>query len=262
MAAVSDLTGLWNLLGPAEYSTSQPPNGVGFMMDFSGGTTDACTYVATQQSLSNTYSTTPYLPDASSLDPSVMNNLGLMVNMAGLQQAAYSEQQPYQRASWYDDGAARAMVGFTEAMSTMPTIQETVQFKQMPLADNASFSLFYVDAVGVNSNVIGTPNEAWSVQLANLLASNDILIEAFSGEENPQFLMPVRYSVFQSLGNEFSQYENMYRLVQSLNPKAFRLGTTSRPWLEGNKDSIRQQILALAGNSAPHPDAETKGKAR
>ena len=254
LAAVQSLDDLWNALGPATYTWPKPPMGTGFMMDFSGGTTDACLYIAAWESYYNTYTTTPPTPSASNLDPNVLKELGKMVQMAGPAQAAYSDTVPYERAQWFDSGIAEAMVGFTESMSQMPQNLANVEFKEMPMGGSPSFSLFYVDVVGVNSSVTGTAEEPYAVQLANLMASTPVLVNTFGAQGAnglPQYLMPVRTSVFQQLGAQYPVYKAMYYLVQSLNPKFFRLGPTSKTWLSGNKDGIRQVILSLGGVGAP-----------
>jgi len=254
MAAVQTLEDLWTALGPATYTWPQPPMGSGFMMDFSGGTTDACAYIAAYESFYNTYTTTPPTPSASNLDPSVLQELGKMVQMAGPAQAAYVDATPYQRAQWFDGGTAEAMVGFTEAMSQMPNNLANVEFKEMPMGGKPSFSLFYVDVVGVNSSVTGTSAEIYAVQLANLMSSSQVLVNTFGTQGAnglPQYLMPVRTSVFQQLGTTYPVYKAMYNLILSLNPKFFRLGPTSRNWLNGNKNGIRQVILSMGGSEVP-----------
>lgn len=255
MSDVNTLGDLWTALGPATYTWPEPPQGTGFMMDFSGGTTDACTYIAAYESYYNSYTTTPPTPSASNLDQNVLANLSLMVQMAGPAQAAWVVpfDDPYQRAQWFDSGAAEAMVGFTESMSNMPDHLSTTRFKEMPLGGNPDFSLFFVDVVGVNSNVVGTTLEDYAVQLANLMTSTAVIVDTFStgAPSGAQYLMPVRSSVFVQLGAVFPQYQAMYDLVLSLNPKFFRLGPTSRNWLNMNKDGIRQVILSLSAGDAP-----------
>lgn len=250
MAGVKSLADLYGVVGKATYTYPQPPRGKGFMMDFSGGTTSACNYIVAYESLYNAYSVNPPLPSASNLDPKVLGNLTCMVEMAGPAQAAYYDpKDDYVRGTWFGEGYGRAMVGFTESMSHMTPIIDAVAFKEMPMGGSPGFSLFYVDVVGVSADVVGTEKEKVAVQFANFLASSFVIVRSFQGAPQtvPQYLMPVRTSVFQQLGAKFPQYKAMQALVQSLNPRFFRLGPNSRNWLKLNKDGIQQQILGEAG---------------
>ena len=244
--AVQNATGLTTLyaaLGDATYTTAKPPLGQGFMMDFSGGTTSACTYVAANESHTNSFTQDPPLPPYTDLNAPTLDNLRTMVKMAGVAQASYGETSDYQRAQWFNQGYGRAMVGFSEAMSQMGTILDDVELKEMPLADASGAALYYVDIVGVNSAVAGTIDEQWAVELADIMASHDVLIEAFDNSGNPQYLYPVRNSVFETLSATYPKYGRMWAIVQDLNPVAFRLGTDVRTWLADNKNGIQAQIL-------------------
>ncbi|MEM1329439.1 MAG: thiamine pyridinylase [Planctomycetota bacterium] len=253
VADATGLTTLYTALGDAAYTTAKPPIGQGFMMDFSGGTTSACTYVATYEAYTNNFSQDPPLPPYTDLDPSVMDNLHTMVKMAGTAQASYSETSSYERAQWFNQGYGRAMVGFSEAMSQMGTILDDVELKEMPLADASGASLYYVDIVGVNSSVVGTDDEVWAVQLADLMASHDVIVAAFENGGTPQYLYPVRESVFSTLSAGYPKYARLWEIVQDLNPVAFRLGSDVRTWLSDNKSEIRSQILSISSEQAVVP---------
>lgn len=163
--------------------------------------------------------------------------------MAGVAQASWSDQVDYQRAVWFNQGSGRAMVGFSEAMSQMGDILDNVRFKEMPMANAAGFSLFYVDIVGINSTVVGTSDEPWALKLANLISSHDYITDVFENDGEPQYLYPVRRSVFETLGASYPKYADLYDLVQNVNPAAFRLGPDVRTWLADNKSEIRCEIL-------------------
>ena len=55
----------------------------------------------------------------------------------------------------------------------------------------------------------------------------------------PQYLMPTRPTIFQTLGRSFPLYMAMYRLVTASNPVMFKLSSQSRSWLEGMKSTIQ-----------------------
>jgi|GEM_PF-887710 len=263
LPGVKTLKDLYGILGPATYTWPRPPKCAvtspsscqGFMMDFSGGTTCACLYVAAAQSYYDSYTIDPKLPSASNLDPAVMPNLWNMVKMAGPAQASRVDSTPYERGLWFGQDTARAMVGFTESMSQMGSTSNTVSFMPMPLGGTPSFNMFYVDAVGINSSVVGTSKETAAVELANLMTSSALLSKCFAGRANPQYLMPLRNSIFSTLASTLPQYGKMYSVVTTSNPKTLRLGLAARNWLKSNKDGIRQEILSLGGVPATTKEA-------
>jgi thiamine pyridinylase len=247
MAAVTDLSSLWKTLGPAKYASARPPNNVGLMVDFSDDTTCACEYLTTQESLYNVYTNDPQLVSSSNLDRLVMADLCEMVQMAGTMQAGHSGGPDYERAIWFDTGAGRAVVGFPESMSAMTNHGDSVRFKVMPHSDGAVSNLFYVDAIGINKSTVGTSREKWAVRMAELLASPEFTEAVFAGKDRPQYLLPVRQSVFAHLANRYPQYKKMYSTVQNANPQAFRIGPTCQQWLDASKRAIKNQIQNMTG---------------
>jgi thiamine pyridinylase len=78
------------------------------------------------------------------------------------------------------------------------------------------------------------------------MASSEVLVDCFGPNAKynyPQYLMPVRRSVFKALGEKFPLYEKMYRMVMESNPHLFRIGTDSRGWLKALKGAIKEQIF-------------------
>jgi len=125
--------------------------------------------------------------------------------------------------------------------------RQTAAFKLMPLADKNGVNLFYVDLVGINSSVTDASRRALTLKLANLVASTNILVKSFGPMQSadyPQYLMPVRKSVFEALQTNDRLYQQMYTLVAASNPRMFRIGPGSRAWLKTTKSAIRQQILS------------------
>jgi thiamine pyridinylase len=125
--------------------------------------------------------------------------------------------------------------------------RQTVAFKLMPYAGRNDVNLFYVDLVGINSSVTDPARRALALKLANLIASKNVLVSSFGptqGANYPQYLMPVRKSVFEALQTGDPLYQQMYALVSKSNPRMFRIGPASRMWLKITKGPIRQQVLS------------------
>src|SRR5262249_33820227 len=158
------------------------------------------------------------------------------------EQAKHADETPYQRATWFGQGLGRATIGFTESMSAMGTEgRSKVAFRLLPLADRADVQLFYADLIGINATV---PRErrTLALDLANLMASTEVMVQSIGptkGYDAPQYLMPVRTSVFRQMEKDFPLYGRMYTLVKASSPRLFRMGPDSRPWLNSMKSKIR-----------------------
>ena len=235
-------------IGECTYSGVKPPPNTGLMVDLSGGTTDACLYLEAVEDIYGLYTAAPPLPpSASKINGWAIQNLQRLLRMASVEQARYSGE-PYQRAAWFGQGLGRATIGYTESMSAMgEEALETVAFKLMPLADRSDVSLFYSDIIGINASVSDRGRRALALKLANLMASTRVMIDSIgptAGGEAPQYLMPVRRSVFEALQKTYPLYGEMYRLVTEGDPGLFRIGPDSRDWLAATKDQIRDRIFA------------------
>ncbi|HEX3131884.1 MAG TPA: thiamine pyridinylase [Thermoanaerobaculia bacterium] len=239
--SASTLSEVKNALSQCTYTSKVPPDRRGLMVDMSGGTTNAATYLATLSSLTGAYPP----PLSNQIDPAAMSNVRLLLAMASYENGTDGSDQ---RPAWFSQGWGRAVIGFTESMSAMsPETRLGIDFKVMPLSDNDNSPMFYADVVGVNTttNQRGTRNLA--VQLANLMASRDTMLASIGPDGTqpyPQFLMATRPSVFQSLGQSFPIYNEMYSLVTQDNPVMFKLDAGVRDWLTAMKTNISNSALS------------------
>lgn len=237
-------------IGTCSYTDAEPPAGKGLMIDMSGGTTVASYYIEATQDLQHKYTPSPELPDADQLEPAALGQLAEVLSLASVKNArSYSDDNPYQRATWFGQGLGRANVGFTESMSAMGEARHQVNFKPLPMNGSPDIALFYSDMIGVNSAITQPRKRAAAVQLANLLASTEYIVRAFGPREAngvAQYLMPVRESVFARLGATLPLYREMRAMVDSVTPHLFRLGANARPWLEGQKSAIRDRVYDSA----------------
>jgi thiamine pyridinylase len=234
-------------------NTCIPPNCSGpassnLLVDLSGGTTDSCFYVETSEHINGVYNPTPPLPPAGNLDSRVIANLKKLVSMACKDRATYSPPVDYFWAGWFGKGFGRATVGFTESMSAMGEARKGVAFKLLPLAEENDVHLFYSDLVGINASVTDPERKAASLKLANLMTSQDVLVNSIGVGSTktypaPQFLMPVRWSVFSRLMKQDPLYVQMFALAAENNPRLFRLGPDARLWIKNTKAAIKQSIF-------------------
>ena len=248
MEKAETLSEVIQAVGECTYTTEIPPEGTGLMVDLSGGTTSACYYLEAVEDIYNKYTDSPPLPpDTARINNWGIKNVQQLLRMASVKQAEYyNEENAYQRGTWFGQGLGRAMIGFTESMSAMgEEALETIAFKLMPLSDSTGVSLFYSDIIGINASVGKSKKGRLALKLANLMASSDVLVDCFgpTAKYNPQYLMPVRRSVFKALGEKFPLYEKMYRMVVESDPHLFRIGPDSREWLKALKGTIKKEIF-------------------
>lgn len=258
-AAVAQATStlaLYNVIGPATFPSVKPPPGKGLLIDLSGGTTNACFDVATDMQRLNYYSTVnPPQSSCGTVNPGTLDSLQLLVKMAGHTQAS-TYGGDYSRAKWFGQGSGQAVVGFTEYLCYMDYDVDEVAFKPLPVG-GAEFTPFYIDLVAVNAKVSAAmKNKAY--KLADLLSTSAYETAAFGPDSTgiPQYLMPIRWSVFEQLGAKFPLYKEMEKMVRNANPRAFLLNANARSWLEANKNCIRYSVL---NGVAPDP-VKAKGK--
>lgn len=257
LAQANTLSQINQALGQCTDDSIPPPQGNNLIVDLSGSTTDACLYLETIQDITGQYTPNPDLPPPNRLNAIAVSNLHTLLNTGCVLPSVYSSNVPYQGAVWFGQGKGRATIGFTESLSAMGESRQNVTFKLMPYADKNGVHLFYVDLVGINSSVSDRARRTLALKLANLIASTNVVVSSFGPTPTanyPQYLMPVRKSVFAALQTNDSLYQHMYSLVLNSSPRMFRIGPTSRTWLKNTKNPIRQQILsgfALGPQAAP-----------
>lgn len=242
VAAAQTLTELTSALGQCTYTSEIPPDKRGLMLDMAGGTTSASLYVDLVQSIDGAWP--PVLPT----EPSELNATAITESRSLLATASYynatetPSNAPYGRAKWFSAGNGRALMAFTEAMASMSAAtRETLNFRPFPLGDDPSAQpLFYSDLVGVSAS---SSQSALAVELANLMSSTEVLKVGMesTGDEPPQFLMPVRSSLFDALATDDPIYSRMQNMVDEADPILFNLGPTARNFIRAMKDPIREK---------------------
>jgi thiamine pyridinylase len=256
LAQANTLTQVNNALSRCTYTSTIPPDYRGLMVDMSGGTTTATLYLDSEHSITGQYPLPlPWSP--SQLDPAAIGNLRSLLAMASYENGTASPSDPYQRSNWFSSGWGRAVVGYSESMSDMSDqTLSTVAFKVMPLSDNANPPLFYADVIGINTSTNQRGTRSLAVQLANVMASRLTMVASIGPDASnprPQYLMPTRTSIFQTLGQSFPLYTVMYGLVTDSNPVMFKLDSQARSWLTAMKGTIQAESRANYPCSCDYP---------
>ncbi len=257
LAAAKTLSDVNRAVGQCTYGSQIPPDKRGLMLDMAGGTTNALLYLDVDHSMMNVY---PFgLPQ--SLNQGTFGYLKTLMQMASMDNARADVNLPYGRALWFSNGWGRALIAYSEAMSVMSEeTRNNIDFKPMPFTDNGTRPLFYSDVIGVNPATNSRGTRALAVQLANTMASTATMVASIgpdSDSQVPQYLMPARHSVFQSLARTFPIYGKMHAMLQQANPRMYKAPDGVRAWVSQMKEpivSIEQSNYACGcDKEAPTP---------
>jgi thiamine pyridinylase len=252
-ATIADATTISQLtavLGSCTYYETIPPNNQGLMVNFAGEITDASDYVASFHERINQFPI-PLPYDESQIDATTAKDIQTILSMSSFQNALfYDVNAPYQRAAWFGLGYGRAYVGFMESLTQIDNSKlDNIAFKPMPWSDNISGSqhpLFYADVVAIGASTVERGTTQLAIQLANLMTSSDVITKCFKayGTKGPQYLLPVRKSAYVSLGAIYPLYNDMYSMMQKVDPTLFNLGRDAKSWLNTMKGSMQSMVLA------------------
>jgi thiamine pyridinylase len=243
VANATTLGQLQTALNQCTFTSKIPPDRRGLMLDMAGRTTNATLYLDVAHSVTGVYP----LPQPQQPDPTYIADQKTMLNISSYWNITADDPNAYIRGVWYSQGYGRAFMGFTETMSNMtPQALAAIGFKVMPMSNTTTNRpLFYVDAIGVNTTTAQRNTRALAVQLANVIASTEVVVNSFRSNgpnTNPQYLMSVRNSVFQQLGQTYPIYQRMYQLAQQSNPLAFKLDANARTWTSTAGGTIRTAV--------------------
>jgi len=237
-------------IGKCPYSSEKPPLNQGLLVNFSDEMVMTDLYLEAVEDLAGQYTSTPALPPKEQLNPEAIAQLQKLLSLSSKSQAKWEETEPYQRATWFAQGFGRAMIGFSESVLAMSEVQEKIAFKFISFsAKPADIPLLYVEMVGINPAVKKRGQWEIALKAANLLTSQQVMttsLAANTPNETPQYLIPMRISVFDTLKQRYPFYERIHQLMSTQSLRVFRMGTGSRSWLNTTKSAIKQQVFTAA----------------
>ncbi len=247
MANVTTLDDLSKTLNQCTYTSRIPPDRRGLMVDMSGSTTTAMMYLNATYDLNGIYPF-PLPPTQADVNKTAISNLRTVLNTGSILNATKPTDNPYQDAAWFSNGWGKAYVGYSESMSQMSEAERSqIAFKIMPLAGNQQKNPpFYADVIGINTTTNQRGTRQLAVELANLMASQQTMIESIDqqGSLPPQYLLPTRKSVLNDLAQRYPIYQNLSNMISSTNPIMFKLDEKSRDWLVSMKKTIQADVLS------------------
>lgn len=249
VAKASSIAELLSVLKPCTYFDTTPSGNIGLMVDFSGSTSSALNYVISLHETTKQFPV-PLPVGPNQIDATTAKNIQTIVAMSSFQDALYKSDSSYQRAIWFNQGHGRAYIGFMESLTQIdPAKLDTIAFKPMLWSNDTTggqYPLFYADIIGVNATTVARGTTDLAVQLANLMASSDVIVKCFKadGSNGPQYLLPLRKSAYTTLGKDYPLYNDMLSMMQSVTPTLFNLGENVRTWLAGISSAMQSMTLA------------------
>jgi thiamine pyridinylase len=152
-------------------------------------------------------------------------------------------------------------VGPTETLGSIyfpSTVVANTKLHVLPFDQQRQSQPFFVDALGINSQI--DPSKAqYAFAFVKLATSAQTMVQSLvpdSTTDNPQYLIPARPSVLAKLASQWQAYEQIQNIVTTHSGTAFRIDSTSRPWLNGTKAAICAAIFngqQVCVPEVPHP---------
>ena len=247
VASAQTISALKQTLKTCTFTSMVPPGPRGLMIDMQGASTAACRYIESEAGIQGTWPIN--LPET--IDPTAMGFLRTMMDMTSFYNATKAGDNTYNRGTWYSEGYGRVFVGYTETFSAMSAqTRATTKIKPFPASDNVDApTMFYSDLIAINPTSISRGTRDLAVQLANVIADAQTITASIGpgdGKDYPQYLMPVRPSVFDTLSKTYPKYQEMKEMVENSNATLFSLDSNSRDWFDAMQDKI------LAGTRADY----------
>ena len=236
-------------IGTCTFYGRRPQDRTGAMVNFSENQAIAFAYIQSEQERTATFPIQyPWSREEVNLEGVFC--LKKIISSSSLENALYDSHEPYVRAEWFGQGSGRAHVGFTESLSRVtPAVAGTLALKRMPYADNPDgiqTPLFYSDLIAVHPATLVRGTTGLAMELVRIMSSSRVLTDCIGPfqEEEPQYLMPARISVFEVLAAQWPLYGKIEEMVRSVDPILMNLGPDIRDWLRSMPDVMKEMALS------------------
>jgi len=197
---------LEDIMGTAAPIDVPPPlQGTELLLDLSGRTTCAGMYLESWMDMhgaNGLYPPPPTLP----CDSATLDNMQRLLAMAGSLQAGYVDKDR-DRLDWFWQGRGRALVGFTELLARVPD-PSLIKLRPLPLSDTIPAQYLFVNLASISSAISPAKREP-ALKLLDLMTSTDVMFHSLRSDEHeakPQFIIPVRRGVLDTLTKETPDY--------------------------------------------------------
>ena len=222
LSGVSDIVPLYNILGDRKTEDVIPGENEGLLINLSDALlTKTMMYLDALMDEWQAYTDYSELPETTNLSDQALEQISALWKMGGEKQVSYwpEDNDAYIRARWFAEGKGRAYIGYAEAMDAMGNEAENVVIRPFSYGSEKNIPLFYTDMVGINSMITEDKKEL-AFELANILISEEVLTgvsRPAKGSDSPQYLLTVRRSVYEALGQDYPIYSRLKEIVDKGN---------------------------------------------
>lgn len=161
------------------------------------------------------------MPDCNDPDPRIMKRLGEIKEV----KADLPEAEGIDDGQMFADGHGFAYYGVSEDMVYMEKILDQLEITNISLGDGKNIPLFYTDVTSVATHVTDPEKLELCRKLMNMVATKDFLESQCFKNGAPQYLLPVRQSVYLAAAEQYPMYGKLYELVMREENRVFRFGT-------------------------------------
>jgi len=249
IASAQSLEDFARLIGDTPDNLENPEPNKGMLINLRSGSGCACLYLDAQMDSSGTYSLSPTLSPADSLEKAGFDSLTLLRNMAGKNLGLHKDPDAPDRPKWFAQGLGRVLIGYSEHLYFMPKESHAkIRVRELPLAKTNAVNLFFVDLLAVNPLVRGERRKL-AIKFINLCTSSEAVTACLmptTENKSSQYLFPVRRSVIEN--KDLLKVAPLYRDLGDIlldRPVAFRIGADSRRWLDSEKKLIQARLFSL-----------------
>ena len=243
LTGVSDIEGLYGILGDRKTQSVIPDEDEGLLIDLSGTIlTKTVLYLDALMDEQQEYTDYAELPSESSLSAAALKRLHTLWKMGGNEQVSYlpEDNDSFIRARWFAEGKGRAFIGYPETMNAMGDYADDVIVRCFSYGPEKNIPLFYTDMVGIRSGIENEKKEL-AFELANILISGDVFTRiSLPADEggSPQYLLTSRRSVYDRLSAEYPIYGRLKEIVDSEDNHVFRIGAKAREFITAMEEAL------------------------
>ena len=133
----------------------------------------------------------------------------------------YMKDNNYELARLYDEGKADGFIGYSENLSAVEHRLNNTGIKLISYSNSDNIPLYFCDMAGISTAVSEDKTDI-CMDLVNLMADPSILERLTVMDGKPQYLLPARQSVYDTIKDEYPLYGKLQEMIESGNASVFR----------------------------------------
>ena len=133
----------------------------------------------------------------------------------------YKYENNYELARLYDEGKADGLIGYSENLTAIDDRLDDTGIKLISLSDTGNIALYFCDMAGISAEVSEGKTDI-CMDLANLMADPSVLERLTVMDGKPQYLLPARRTVYDTIKDEYPLYGKLQEMIESGNAAIFR----------------------------------------